>query len=152
MLTRNGKAILKWNRDKDVAVTLQNTGGSSVSVAFGQNTSYGARQALFSDAMTLKVGSGTSEPTIDDINLDNMIQDLSVLTSAHTAGNTPNYDQNYIYNMSITYKNSTNNPITVSEIGWMTSYDGNTYLLARNVIDPVTIEPEKTYTFSLQIG
>ena len=54
--------------------------------------------------------------------------------------------------MSITYKNSTNNPITVSEIGWMTSYDGNTYLLARNVIDPVTIEPEKTYTFSLQIG
>lgn len=109
------------------------------------------------------VGTGNTEPTINDYSMDILNNDLTQLSMVSYPNNSSGYfpsgtgtDKNLscIMSFTATYKNNTENPITIKEIGagvyLSSSYD---ILLAREVLEtPVTIEPNKTYSFSITIS
>ena len=61
-----------------------------------------------------------------------------------------------MYSIQTTYKNNTNENITIREIGIATGnysdLDDYKLLIVREVLDsPVVIKPQKSYTFSITI-
>ena len=78
-----------------------------------------------------------------------------------------NYDENYIFSCTTTYRNNTSNPITVTELGlflhlrttngstgnslnYDTLYGGT--MVARQIIDPIIIQPNEIKSFTMTIG
>ena len=103
------------------------------------------------------VGSGDTEPTMQDIKLANKIGNLTYITSSMVEGTI-----DYTKFISVTYRNDTSDIITVREIGLAMAgiyievdknngFLGNA-LLGRIVLDaPVIMNPGDTYTFSYGI-
>ena len=96
------------------------------------------------------VGSGDTKPTPQDIQLENIINNLTCVTASTVQGTI-----DYVKIVSATYKNNTANTITVKEIGLIvqsSAYSGSCYyrvLLGRIVLDaPVVMTPGDTYTFN----
>lgn len=150
MLTKNGKAILKYMNDNGYAhgYTLKQTTGADVTIssltANNRSTFYGS--------IYMNVGSGTTAPTKNDYTLETVESGLTVVSSSSTAGQAPAYAQDYILSYARTYKNSTASPITISEVGLLMSYDSKNYLITRDTFTPVTIQPDEVYTLSVTIG
>lgn len=101
------------------------------------------------------VGSGTAQPTPNDFCLVNQINTLTKVSETYNWGQS--YDSNYMGNFIATFKNNTENPITVNELAitfYNTyTYDQNTFIICREVLDsPVVIQPQKSYSFSIMIG
>lgn len=101
------------------------------------------------------VGSSDTAPTTSDVNLASRILSLTKTTSV--AINPSNYSS-FMYSVQTTYKNNTNENITVKEVGIATSFinldDSSNagILIVREVLDaPVVIKPQKSYTFSITI-
>lgn len=104
----------------------------------------------FKNGISIIVGSGNEEPTVKDIRLSNMINTLSYVTASTIQGTS---DYNKL--VSVTYKNNTENKVTVKEVGLMiqetegTSVMYRKALLGRVVLDtPVVMSPGDTYTFT----
>ena len=113
---------------------------------------------------TLVVGSGTTPVTDDDYKLDAPITTLtavSATTSCKTA-DTEEVLSPTTFTITTTYRNSTEAPVTVNEIGIMIpvgyKYSGSgtmsnalsSCLIYREVLEtPVTIEPGQLRTFSI---
>lgn len=162
MLTKNGKVLFTQTTDsssyKEKDRSFKNTGGTMQGI---DSAGYGTGKNLLNliSRMRIDVGSGTAEPTVNDYCLEQIIDSLTVVGSANSGNRAPSYQDNYIHSCSRTYKNNTNDAITVSEIGLVsvlpqksssTSY--GPFLFAREVITPVTIQPGATYTFSITVG
>lgn len=154
MLTANGKAICKLNGSKDRCeginyMTLLNTSNASANV--GSLTAFDKLMSSF----RIMVGTGSAAPTSHDYNLTNGDAGLTALnkTNTHSAGD---YSQDYIAIYTGTYRNDTENDITVSEVGIMgQDVDGAGqpwFLIARDTFESVTIAPGESYTFSMYIG
>lgn len=101
------------------------------------------------------VGSGNTAPTTNDFCLSSRISSLTKTTS--TAINPSQYNS-FMYSIQTTYKNNTNENITVKEVGIATSFinlddsPNAGILIVREVLDaPVVIKPQKSYTFSITI-
>ena len=160
MLTKNGKVLLTQSIDssgRPIDRTFIDTGGGPVSTGHaGYGTGKNMGQVV--EQMCVAVGSGTTNPTADDYCLEQVVNSLTVLSSTNSGNRTASYEDNYMHSCSRTYKNNTNSPITISEIGAITpfkNYSGGnmgTFLFAREVITPVTIQPGATYTFSITVG
>ena len=150
MLNRNGKAVLKYQSGQGYSFSyvLKNTAGNEIS----NNVATAAQRSTFFGALSMMVGSGTTEPTKDDYRLESQENGLSVVSSSSTAANTPSYQQNYILNYTRTYKNNTESPITISEVGLYFTYDNNTFLITRDTFEPVVIQPNDIYVVSVTIG
>lgn len=150
MLTKNGKAVLKYmsGQGYNYTWTLKNTAGTDVANA----TTTANQRSNFFGGLNMMVGSGTTAPTKDDYNLETVESGLSVVSSTSTAGNAPSYTQDYILNYSRTYKNSTASPITISEVALYISYNSNNFIITRDVFTPVTLQPDEVYTLSVTIG
>ena len=113
---------------------------------------------------TLVVGSGTTPVTDDDYKLDSPITTLTAV-SATTSCKTDNTRANLSptsFTVTTTYRNDTEAPVTVNEIGIMipvgykisgTGSNKNALsscLIYREVLEtPVTIEPNQLRTFSI---
>lgn len=157
MLTRNGKTLFTQSMDnsgypKDRVFI--NTGGGSVNTGnFGQG-SPGANIAMLMTGMTLVVGSGTTEPTVNDLAMESFVSSLSVVTESNSGNRSISYDDNFMYTLSKTFKNNTNSPVTITELGAysQTLPSFGTLMYAREVISPVTIQPGSIYTFSITVG
>lgn len=127
-------------------------GGTEVAVA----TTDAINTVLSS--MKIELGSGTTAPTANDLDLEfNITNQLTRISSTDTNATSRDdrtWAKNIISSYSSTFKNNTVNPITVNEIGLKTQLDGyNTFLLAREVLDePKVIEPGKSCTFTITIG
>lgn len=144
MINKNGKALLKINNSNSRVV-------GNYKIADGTEITLGG-SSIFGN-IALYVGSGTTEATIDDYNLESEDSDLSVISKSGTDDSSnADYNQNYIASYSGTFKNNTENDITISEIGIMATTSWGKILFAREVIEPVVIAPQKTYTFSMTIG
>ena len=154
MLTANGKAVCKFNGYSDrtannQSMTLLNTNNSSSVVGAGSAFSN------FMSSLIMVVGTSATEPTSHDYTITNQNAGLTVLnrTNTHSVGS---YTQDYIAIYTVTYRNNTENDITVSEAGIIGNDAGGAgspwFLLARDVFDSVTIAPGETYTFSMYIG
>lgn len=150
MLTSNGKALLKINSTNTRIVNskFKLTSGNDRTLG-GQGEYVGLMTSL-----TAKLGSGTTEPTADDYSLETPDSNLSLSLAINTANtDTPSYEQNYIFISQVTYKNNTNESITVSEIGVIGTITGyGDVLITRDTFKPITIEPNKSYNFSVTIG
>ena len=101
--------------------------------------------------MSVIVGSGDTEPTMQDIKLANKIGNLTYITSSMVEGTI-----DYTKFISVTYRNNTSDIITVREIGLamagLTSGFPCNALLGRIVLDaPVIMNPGDIYTFSYGI-
>lgn len=107
------------------------------------------------------LGSGTTEPAKDDYTLEapyayseGGLHVVSIIESYKE-----NYNTNRVY--TITVRNNSAEDITVSEMGWFCamSFDGGTQsgsnyyrvMLAREVIEPVTIHPGEVRAFTMSI-
>ena len=105
------------------------------------------------------VGSGSDPASADDYSLENRITTLTLVSEEVTEGtyNTRSYADRMISTYTATYRNDTNETITVAEVGvaleFITVWLGGEYvLLSRDVINPVSIAPGKTYAFSVVWG
>lgn len=113
------------------------------------------------------VGTGTTAPTVDDYKLENETTDLTFVTYesiprqyvVNSGEVVPTveekYNQNYIMKNTATYRNDTDNDITITELGvfcTLNSHNLMRIMLCREVISPVTIHPGETYTFTVTIG
>lgn len=92
----------------------------------------------------LRVGSGLTAPTLDDYKLENELA-LTQISNTVLHG-----CDDYIKYITTTFKNDTDNIITVNEIGLYTqnTTTRRSALLGRILCSPVTIGIGETYTFS----
>lgn len=107
------------------------------------------------------LGSGTTEPTEDDYTLESpyAYSDSGLHVTSITQAYKPDYKTNRVY--TITVRNNSAEDITVSEMGWFCamSFNGGTHsdsdyyrvMLARDVIEPVTIKPGEVRAFPMSI-
>lgn len=160
MLTKNGKSIFTLaidsnNYEKDRQ--LKNTTGQSYNTgSLGWGSGRNVPSVLNNTYMA--VGESGGNPSVDDINLLSSINVLTLVDSSSTINRTPSYEDNYLYSFSVTYKNNTAYSVVVREVGLfarlmnhLNEYVG-TVLLARETISPITIQPQKTFTFTMTIG
>lgn len=113
---------------------------------------------------TLVVGSGTTPVTDDDYKLDVPITTLTAVSAATSCktGDTGRTLSPTTFTITTTYRNDTEAPVTVNEIGIMIpvgyKYSGSgasanalsSCLIYREVLEtPVTIEPNQLRTFSI---
>ena len=116
------------------------------------------------DQTTLVVGSGTTPVTDDDYKLDVPITTLTAVsaTTSCKTDDTKNTLSPTTFTVSTTYRNDTEAPVTVNEIGIMIpvgyKHSGSgaipnalsSCLIYREVLEtPVTIEPNQLRTFSI---
>lgn len=157
MLTNNGKAMLKINdtTSRSGSMYMKDTSGSTVTVSNGQNS---AVSQIFQRA-ELVVGTGSNTPDAGDYSVTNMDAGLTMVTKSGTNDSeSPSYEQGYIAIFSKTYRNDTADNVTISEVAIKTLamdiYQSPQFVLiiARDVIDPVTIAPGEAYTFTMYIG
>lgn len=152
MLTANGKACRRITNSSGLnSVTMKDMDG--VDVAY--NSAYFANVCA---TLQLYVGTGKDEPTVNDYSITDMDAGLTTISYTGT-NNTTNasYTENYIGVFSKTYRNDTDEDVTVSEVAIMGygEYPGNIRrksIIARDVISPVTIKPGEAYTFTMHIG
>lgn len=153
MLTKNGKNIFVGSYQSGGYPQMQGrhlkaTDGSDYTITGSNSAMYTIMGSIF-----LQVGSGTTGATVNDYNLESEISSLTIMSSSNSGNRNPiNYDDNFIYNVSRSFKNNTENPITVTEVGVFATYSNRNYLVAREVITPIIIDPQKTYTFNLAIS
>lgn len=106
-------------------------------------------------AVFLAVGSGSTEAKIDDFKLETWIPSSDLQVQNYMVGSPSGNDiANYILSFSASYMNVSDLPITVSEIGLVSSEGrsgvADKLLLAREVLNsPVTVQPGETYTFTM---
>ena len=143
MITKNGSRLFGQGRimyPQSVSLVNKNGDNSSVSISNlnGDISKYG-----------LYVGSGTTSPTLDDIDLENELTS-SVLSGSELTWAASGYG-NVVFTRSFT--NTTNENVIVSEIALYARATSPSCLLAREVFStPRTIAPNETVTFSFEIA
>ena len=111
----------------------------------------------FFAAAKMLVGSGSSEPTIDDYRLENELDGvLTVLSTGNDSSTLPitiKYsDENYHYiQVTRTYRNDTDHAITVCEAAVWIPYSNYNFIVSRDVIDPVVIDVGEAKSFTISI-
>lgn len=154
MLTRNFAQCLRNNATGQYnELTCANTTAGVVNPGLNYQYNYYTASAL---GWFLDVGFGSTSPTFNDYKLENSnSMDNAVLT--HVNGqvfNTANVD---IKAVQSTYKNNTENNVTVTELGIIgknsnANSKAGCVLIARVVLnDPVTIPPGGICAFQYRI-
>lgn len=104
-----------------------------------------------SGGVFMRLGTGTTAPSKSDYTLENIISNADMNTSTSVVGISPNGSKVYTY----TFQNTTNAPITVTEVGLYlrgkSSYYSLCILLTREVIDPKEVGAGKTATFTYEL-
>lgn len=144
MLTKNFKKTHSKSND---APTFKFISGSTYTTTIYPG-SYSA------DFLWVGVGSGETEPTIDDYSLESVLSNLTLVSRSTVWGKdeTP-----IMYNATTVYRNDTSSPITVKEVALYYAWQGytdanNSLCFARSVLEtPVTIGVGETYTFNYSI-
>ncbi len=152
MLLANGKALLRIpNNGSYGQITMKDVNGTDI----GYSGSY---IQTFCATLQLYVGTGNNEPTANDYSITDIDAGLTTITYSGTnTTNNGDYHENYIGIFVKTYRNDTDEDITVSEVAIMgyAEYPGNARrksIIARDVISPVTIKSGEAYTFTMYIG
>lgn len=152
MLTANGKALLKLNNSYSrITPTLKHTDADTRAFTNEMLTQLLSSLAVY-------IGTNSTEPTSADYTMQMDLASLTSRSTSSTAGeSTATFTQDYIGIYSRTVENTTENNITISEvglIGWdRGGFSSTKYvLIAREAIEPVTIAPGEAYTFTMYIG
>lgn len=101
----------------------------------------------------LALGSGNTPAAVDDLTLNNVIDDYTVVSQTHTLFSKQISDTMCVY--SRTVKNTSDAPLTISEMGIFIGHNSwqLSAMVARDVLDtPVVLQPGKKYTFTMTIA
>lgn len=97
------------------------------------------------------LGTGTTPATAADISLENVTEDYEIITQTKDI---PQIFSSSIMTITRVIRNTGNAPLTISEVGLYASY-ANAFtggmMLAREVIEPVTLEPGEKHSFTMDI-
>lgn len=109
------------------------------------------------EGVCIYTGSGTTEPTADDYNLESPYTDVQMTTctgsSVESSTNTVSRMKTY----TATLENKAEENRTISEVGLMVGFPSSSsdkvkLLMAREVLEnPITLEPNDTVTFTFRI-
>ena len=152
MLTNNGKAYL-------LPTKIMASGGyPAIRVKLGSGVAVTKNGSEIDGSPHVYLGSSSTPATADDIELTR-ISTLTLVSEDATEGTGTgrSYQDKQISAYTATYRNDTQNTITVAEVGVAIRFGGLSYeneyaLLSRDVINPVAIAPGKTYAFSVVWG
>lgn len=160
MLTNNYAGLVSLNcqgtsGNYDVCKTTE---GKSASA------SYPWLKQLFSALLPLKnapsssatgiylvLGTGTTLATAADIKLENVTEDYEIVTQTKDI---PLKFSSSIITITRVIRNTGNAPLTISEVGLYASYANaftGAMMLAREVIEPVTLQPGEKHSFTMDI-
>lgn len=97
------------------------------------------------------LGTGTTPATAADIKLENVTEDYEIVTQTKDV---PLKFSSSIMTITRVIRNTGNAPLTISEVGLYASY-ANTFtgamMLAREVIEPVTLQPGEKHSFTMDL-
>ena len=139
MITKNGALIFGAGKMKNSSIQITNSLGENVNI----NVNYKYAPADW----TMNVGSGTTEPTRDDITLPNGIPGSIVQIGTLTCDAASN--GNLIFTRAFT--NISDSDVTITELGLYLMDDGNAFFAAHKLIPARTVRPNETVTFSYVI-
>ena len=139
VITRSGNTT---NLNPYATGAFKTNGEISTSLAGVANSQY---------ARTIRIGSGTTEPTYDDYELQQMINVApKTVASSRSGEKQNNYDI-----LTATFLNETDADWVVTEVGEYLATDNKNetvaLLLAREVFDPVTVKPGQTFSVSMKL-
>lgn len=98
--------------------------------------------------VTLRIGTGTAEPSYDDWKLEQMLE-VDPKSIVMAADNT--YDNSYCI-VTATFLNETDTDWIITEVGECLSISSSaSVLIAREVFDPVTVKPGQTFSVSMKL-
>lgn len=108
-----------------------------------------------------KIGTGTTSPLVTDFKLEdenNLLTPMQISKVYYLDGKVSFEESSFLYSITKTYKNNTENNIIITEAG-IFAFEGNGanpssvkyYLMDREVFDPIVIKPGETYSFSITI-
>lgn len=133
MLTRNGMLASIQTSSKNYKKT------DGTTAAFQGQTIRAAAK--------VGIGSGNTPATIDDYTLETPITTLTASQVSVIAVNV--IEDGFEFMIVTTYTNNTSEDVTVREVGWLADAG---VLLSREIIDPVTIGPNESKTFTIKVG
>lgn len=149
MLTGNGRAMIKsWlTTDYEISRTLIDVSGNASAVATNRDNWVNVYKNY-----NIQLGAGTTPATKNDYCLETPIASGYVVTQkTDSSSEAPSYNKNYVYKGSFLLENNSAAPISVSEVGLYMTINNTAYLLDREVITPITLQPGESYSFNLQI-
>lgn len=117
------------------------------------NRSYSANY----DGVCIYTGSGTTEPTAEDYNLESPYSDVQMTTCTGSSVDNSASTVSRIKTYTATLENKAEENRTISEVGLMIGFPSSSsekvkLLMAREVLDnPITLEPGDTVTFTFRI-
>lgn len=160
MLTNNFAGLVSLNCQSSSANynVCKTTDGKPASA------SYSWLKQLFSALLPLKnvpsssatgvylvLGTGTTPATVADIKLENVTEDYEIVTQTKAI---PLKFSSSMINITRVIQNTGNAPLTISEVGLYASY-ANAFtgatMLAREVIEPVTLQPGEKHSFTMDL-
>lgn len=95
------------------------------------------------------IGSGNTAVTTDDIKLDSIISNYTVIAQTHSLISEYS-DTSFIVTRTI--QNTNSDPLTINEIG-LFGYYGDLFMFAREVLaEPVTLQSGEKHTFTMTIS
>lgn len=98
---------------------------------------------------SILIGSGNTAASIDDIKLDSIISNYTVIAQTHKLV-TAYSDSSFIVTRTI--KNTNTEPLTIKEVGLFACYE-QLFMFAREVLaEPVVLQPGEKHTFTMTIG
>lgn len=160
MLTNNFAGLVSLNcqigsSNYDVCKTTE---GKSASA------NYSWLKQLFSALLPLKnvpsssaigvylvLGTGTTPATAADVKLENVTEDYEIVTQTKDI---PLKFSSSMINITRVIRNTGNAPLTISEVGLYASYASaftGAIMLAREVIEPVTLQPGEKHSFTMDL-
>lgn len=160
MLTNNSAGL--------ISVNLQSTSGNydvcKTTEGKSASASYSWLKQLFSALLPLKnvpsssaagvylvLGTGTTPATVADIKLENVTEDYEIVTQTKAI---PLKFSSSMINITRVIQNTGNAPLTISEVGLYASYASaftGAIMLAREVIEPVTLQPGEKHSFTMDL-
>lgn len=153
MITRNLKSYV-FNKIFNSQWSYKKIDGAYVSKNITIATdSEGVRSSLYYihngwPTRTLRIGTGSTEPTIDDYKLEQMIDVNAKTTSLATSRE---FGSSYAI-INAVFLNETDADWIVTEVGDFVSIStSEAALLAREVFDPVTVKPGQTFSVSMKL-
>lgn len=136
MITKNGALIFGKGKMMPQNIQMKNS--------LGENKNVSVMYKYAPDDWTMNVGSGTTEPTRDDITLPNGIPGRVVQIGTLTCDVASN--GNLIFTRAFT--NISDSDVTITELGLYLMDGADAFLAAHKLIPARTVQPNETVTFS----
>lgn len=136
MITKNGALIFGKGKMTGDNIQMKNS--------LGENVDINVMYIYAPDGWTMSVGSGTTEPTRDDIRLTNGIPGSIIQVGTLTCDVASN--GNLIFTRAFT--NISDSDVTITELGLYLMGKDNAFFAAHKLIPARTVQSNETVTFS----